>query len=104
MQYYVNGTASFFKRSTMKPYWVKTRWFIKKLLPGYIWDIPAAQKTVYLTFDDGPIPEITEWVLDLLKQHSIKATFFCIGDNLEKNPHIFKKVIEDGHTIGNHTF
>jgi peptidoglycan/xylan/chitin deacetylase (PgdA/CDA1 family) len=88
----------------MKPYWIKTRWFIKKLFPGYIWDLPAAQKTVYLTFDDGPIPEVTEWVLDLLKVHGIKATFFCIGDNIEKNPHIFKKVIKDGHTIGNHTF
>lgn len=88
----------------MKPYWVKTRWFIKKLFPGFVWDIPAAQKTVYLTFDDGPIPEVTEWVLDLLKEHGIKATFFCIGDNIEKNPHIFKKVIDEGHTIGNHTF
>jgi peptidoglycan/xylan/chitin deacetylase (PgdA/CDA1 family) len=88
----------------MKSYWVKTGWLIKKLFPGYIWDIPAAKKTVYFTFDDGPIPEITEWVLDLLKEHDIKATFFCIGDNIEKNPHIFQKVIEGGHTIGNHTF
>lgn len=88
----------------MKPYWVKTRWFIKKLFPGYIWDIPAAQKTAYLTFDDGPIPGVTEWVLDLLKEHGIKATFFCIGDNIEKHPDIFKKVVESGHTIGNHTF
>ncbi|PZR20808.1 MAG: polysaccharide deacetylase family protein [Flavobacterium psychrophilum] len=88
----------------MKPYWVKTGWLIKKIFSGYIWDIPSAQKTVYLTFDDGPIPGITEWVLDLLGQHNIKATFFCIGDNIEKNPDIFQKVIDSGHTIGNHTF
>lgn len=88
----------------MKSYWVKTGWLIKKLFPGYIWDIPTTQKTVYLTFDDGPIPEITEWVLNLLKKHDIKATFFCIGNNIEKNPHIFQKVINDGHAIGNHTF
>ena len=94
----------FFNYSDMKPYWVKTRWFIKKLFPGFVWDMSAAQKTVYLTFDDGPIPEITEWVLDLLKEHVIKATFFCIGDNIEKNPHIFQKLIDGGHTIGNHTF
>ena len=88
----------------MKFYWVKTRWFIKKLFPGYIWSIPKPQKTVYLTFDDGPIPEITEWVLHILKQNDIKATFFCIGDNIEKHPDIFQKVIDGGHTIGNHTF
>jgi len=88
----------------MKPYWVKTRWFIKKIFPGYIWDIPVAQKTIYLTFDDGPIPEVTEWVLDVLKGHDIKATFFCIGNNIEKNPHVFQKVIDAGHVIGNHTF
>ncbi len=104
MQYCFNSTASFFNCRAMKPYWVKTRWFIKKLFPGYIWDIPAAQKTVYLTFDDGPIPGVTEWVLDLLKGHGITATFFCIGDNIEKHPDIFKKVVENGHTIGNHTF
>lgn len=88
----------------MKLYWVKTRWFIKKLFSGFVWDIPNTQKTVYLTFDDGPTPEITEWVISLLKQHNIKATFFCIGNNIEKHPDIFQKVIDDGHTIGNHTF
>ncbi|MFD2601799.1 MULTISPECIES: polysaccharide deacetylase family protein [Flavobacterium] len=88
----------------MKPYWVKTGWLIKKIFSGYVWDIPAAQKTVYLTFDDGPIPQVTEWVLDLLKQHSIKVTFFCIGNNIDKNPEVFQKVIKEGHTIGNHTY
>ena len=88
----------------MKPYWVKTGWLIKKIFPGYVWDIPSAHKTVYLTFDDGPIPEVTEWVLTLLKQHSIKATFFCIGDNIDKSPEVFQKVIKEGHAIGNHTY
>ncbi|MEL1245670.1 polysaccharide deacetylase family protein [Flavobacterium sp. DGU11] len=88
----------------MKFYWVKTRWFIRKLFPGYVWNIPNSTKTVYLTFDDGPTPEVTEWVLDILKEHDIRATFFCIGNNIEKHPHIFKKIVEAGHAIGNHTF
>jgi len=69
--------------------------------PTLIWE---KAKSVYLTFDDGPIPEVTEWVLEILKNYGIKATFFCIGDNIKKHPGIFRKVIEDGHTIGNHTF
>lgn len=89
---------------TMGFYWVKTRWFIKKLFGGFIWSVPQKEKTVYLTFDDGPIPQITPWVLDVLKRHDIKATFFCIGDNIEKNPEIFKQVVSAGHAIGNHTF
>ncbi len=88
----------------MKPYWVKTGSIIKKLFSGYVWDIPNHNKTVYLTFDDGPTPQVTEWVLSILKQHNIKATFFCIGNNIEKHPEIFKKVIKEGHTVANHTF
>jgi len=88
----------------MKFYWVKTRWFVRKLFPGFVWNIPNASKTVYLTFDDGPTPEVTEWVLDILAQHYIKATFFCIGNNIEKHPDIFRKLIEGGHTVANHTF
>lgn len=88
----------------MKFYWVKTNWIIKKIFSNCIWDVPNKQNTVYLTFDDGPIPEVTIWVLEELKKHNAKATFFCIGDNLKKNPTIFKKIITDGHAIGNHTF
>ena len=84
--------------------WVKTNWIIKKIFSSYIWDIPNTEKKIYLTFDDGPIPEITEWVLEELKKHNVKATFFCIGDNIAKHPDIFKKVINEGHAIGNHTF
>ena len=90
----------------MKLYWIKTNWIIKKTFSNYTWDFPntGSRNTVYLTFDDGPIPEATEWVLDELKKYNVKATFFCIGDNIDKNPEIFKKVISEGHSIGNHTF
>ncbi|RYD88137.1 MAG: polysaccharide deacetylase family protein [Sphingobacteriales bacterium] len=88
----------------MKTYWVKTARIIKKLFTGFVWDMPGTGKTVYLTFDDGPIPEATPWVLQTLKQHNIKATFFCIGDNIRKHPGTLQQVIADGHTIGNHTF
>lgn len=84
--------------------WTKTHWFIKKLFSNYIWDLPNSEKKIYLTFDDGPTPEITEWTLQQLKKYNAKATFFCIGDNVRKFPEIFKKIIEEGHAIGNHTF
>jgi peptidoglycan/xylan/chitin deacetylase (PgdA/CDA1 family) len=61
-------------------------------------------KAVYLTFDDGPIPEITPWVLDLLDKYNIKATFFLVGDNVRKHPEEFKMIVERGHRVGNHTF
>jgi peptidoglycan/xylan/chitin deacetylase (PgdA/CDA1 family) len=88
----------------MSFYWIKTNFFIKKIFPNYIWDLPNTEKKIYLTFDDGPTPEITEWVLGQLKKHQAKATFFCIGNNIEKYPSIFSKIINEGHSIGNHTF
>lgn len=66
--------------------------------------MPSHEKAIYLTFDDGPIPEVTEFVLETLKKYQAKATFFCIGDNVRKHPAIFNKIIEQGHSIGNHTF
>lgn len=84
--------------------WVKTNRFIKWVFPKYIWDIKNVDNQIYLTFDDGPIPEITEWVLDILNKYEVKATFFCIGDNIEKHPEVFQKVIQNEHSIGNHTF
>ena len=62
------------------------------------------EKSVYLTFDDGPIPEVTPWVLELLEKHNIKATFFMVGDNIKKHPDEYRMVVEHGHRIGNHTF
>ena len=88
----------------MSCYWVKTNVLIKKLFSHYIWDIPNAENKIYLTFDDGPTPEITEWVLEELQKYNAKATFFCIGNNIEKHPDIFEKIIAKGHSIGNHTF
>lgn len=85
-------------------YWIKTNKIIKRLFSNQVWDLPNTEKKTYLTFDDGPTPEITEWVLAVLKQHNIKATFFCIGDNIRKYPEIFQKVILEGHAIGNHTY
>lgn len=75
------------------------------LFPGGQWRIPVkGQKTIYLTFDDGPIPDITPWVLDLLDEYNIKATFFCVGDNVRKYPEIYEEVLRRGHQVGNHTF
>ncbi len=81
----------------------KTPKIIKLLYPNYIWDMATLDKVLYLTFDDGPTPEITSWVLRLLKQYNAKATFFCIGNNVKKHPELFSKLLKDGHRIGNHT-
>jgi peptidoglycan/xylan/chitin deacetylase (PgdA/CDA1 family) len=67
------------------------------------WRIQGENKAVYLTFDDGPIPEVTPWVLDLLDRYGIKATFFCVGDNVARNPDIFADILARGHRVGNHT-
>lgn len=88
----------------MNLHWTKTSKFIQKLFPNYLWKIKNDENKIYLTFDDGPIPNVTEWVLDVLKKENIKATFFCIGENIKKNPKIFKRIINEGHATGNHTF
>ncbi|SFZ90722.1 Peptidoglycan/xylan/chitin deacetylase, PgdA/CDA1 family [Flaviramulus basaltis] len=82
---------------------IKTPLVAKKLFPNYIWDIHTTEKVIYLTFDDGPTPEITNWILAILKPYHAKATFFCIGNNIEKHPEIFQNLLNSGHTIGNHT-
>ncbi|WP_432412058.1 polysaccharide deacetylase family protein [Rasiella sp. SM2506] len=74
------------------------------LFPRRVWAFSRKEPNIYLTFDDGPIPEVTPWVLDLLKEYDAKATFFCIGENVKKHPEIFKRIIAEGHRIGNHTF
>lgn len=85
-------------------YLVKTPQFIQNLFPNYTWRVPTEEKEVYLTFDDGPIPEVTPWVLEQLANYQAKATFFCVGDNVEKHPDVFEAVRAQGHTIGNHTY
>jgi peptidoglycan/xylan/chitin deacetylase (PgdA/CDA1 family) len=76
---------------------------IQWLIPSCTWRKEGQGKVIYLTFDDGPNPEITAWVMDELKKHQIKATFFCVGDNLRKFPEVAKRLLTEGHHIGNHT-
>ena len=85
-------------------YLVKTPGFIQKLFPNFTWKIPTREKVIYLTFDDGPIPEVTPWVLEQLAEYQAKATFFVVGDNVRKYPAIFQQVIAAGHAVGNHTY
>ncbi|MFT6815356.1 MAG: peptidoglycan/xylan/chitin deacetylase (PgdA/CDA1 family) [Sphingobacteriales bacterium] len=84
-------------------YLIKSPFWLQALYPGFIWHKSRAEKVIYLTFDDGPIPEVTPWVLNELKRYEAKATFFCIGDNIQKHPNVFQKVKDQGHQIGNHT-
>lgn len=77
---------------------------IRYLYPSALWRMDRNDRAVYLTFDDGPIPRVTPWVLDILDKYDIKATFFMVGDNIRKHPDEFKMVVERGHRIGNHTF
>ncbi|OAQ39653.1 polysaccharide deacetylase [Pedobacter psychrophilus] len=86
-------------------YLVKTPFLLKKIYPkSLIWNKSRDKKTIFLTFDDGPIPIVTPWVLKTLKNFNAKATFFCIGDNISKHPEIFSQLKADGHAIGNHTY
>lgn len=77
---------------------------LRALYPQAIWRMDPTEKAIYLTFDDGPIPDITPWVLDLLDEYNIKATFFMVGDNVRKHPKEFQMVVDRGHRIGNHTY
>lgn len=77
---------------------------LRVLFPGFRWRVPTAEKVLYLTFDDGPIPDVTPWVLETLASAGAKATFFCIGRNCAENPTILQQVRTGGHTIGNHTW
>ena len=73
------------------------------LTKNLVWSIKTTKKEVFLTFDDGPIPEVTPWVLETLKQYDAKATFFCVGDNVKKHPDIYRMIVDQGHKVGNHT-
>ena len=91
---------------SMVTYWVKTPFWLKKIFPkGLVWDMPVTNEPgVYITFDDGPHPVATPFVLEQLDKHNAKATFFCVGNNVTRNPEIYKKILEKGHTTGNHTY
>ena len=77
--------------------------FIRKMFPDLIWQIED-ERGVYLTFDDGPTPGITEWILATLKRYDAKATFFVLGKNVERYPDLYAKILSDGHRVGNHTY
>ena len=85
-------------------YWVTMPRWIRKLYPGCIWEMPRNSKKIYLTFDDGPHPEITPYVLEMLKRYNAKATFFCIGKNVQAHPELYDRILEEGHSVGNHTY
>lgn len=77
---------------------------LRLLYPRAQWRMSAEERAVYITFDDGPIPEATLWILDILDRYGVKATFFVVGDNVRKYPHIYREVVARGHSVGNHTF
>ncbi len=86
-------------------YVVKTPWWLRLLYGSQLtWNIPTKEKEIYLTFDDGPHPTITPFVLDQLKAYNAKATFFCIGKNVDQYTHVYRRIIDEGHKVGNHTY
>ncbi len=82
---------------------IQPRRFLRKVYPKALWHFGRQEKNIYLSFDDGPVPEITDWILDELKRHNAKATFFCVGANILKNQDIFSRIIKSGHSVGNHS-
>ena len=92
------------ERRWEKYYLVKTPWWLKKMYPNYTWNFDGNEKIVYLSFDDGPHPQITPFVLKELKRYNALATFFCIGKNVVAHPEVYKQILDDGHSVGNHTY
>lgn len=82
----------------------RTNWLVRGLFPLLTWKKPRSSRSVFLTFDDGPTSGITEQILDILDQHRAKATFFCVGEAAERSPHTIFRIVETGHSIGNHTY
>ncbi len=85
-------------------YLPKTPEIAKKIFPKLKWDNKSEDKCIYLTFDDGPTPSVTPWVLDQLKTYDAKATFFCLGKNVVLHPDVFEKILKNEHSVGNHTY
>ena len=85
-------------------YFARTPRTAQSFFREVVWNVPGSGRDLYLTFDDGPIPVVTPWVLDLLKEHDAKGTFFCIGRNCAENPGILQRIREEGHSVGNHTY
>jgi peptidoglycan/xylan/chitin deacetylase (PgdA/CDA1 family) len=85
-------------------YPARTPAFIQYLFPGLLWRRDSESRELYLTFDDGPVPGITPWVLDMLRAYHARATFFCVGQNVARHPEIYEQIISEGHAVGNHTY
>ena len=82
---------------------IQPKSILKKIYPRAIWHFDRTEKKIFLTFDDGPIPELTEWILGELQTFNAKATFFCVGDNILKYPYLFEKIKTNGHLVANHS-
>ena len=78
--------------------------FFRRIYGKVLWRKDSNKKVIYLTFDDGPIPEVTPWVLDVLDQYEVKATFFCVGENVWRHPDLYQEILRRGHRTGNHTY
>ena len=85
-------------------YLIKTPFWLRALYPNCTWKIPSKEKVIYISFDDGPHPEATPFVLETLKKYNAKATFFCIGNNVLKHPNVYESILQQGHRVGNHTY
>ena len=85
-------------------FFIKTPSLVKRFYSSYLWSFPTDEKVVYLTFDDGPHPSITPYVLEELSKYNAKATFFCVGKNVEDHPETYRKILSEGHAVGNHTY
>lgn len=85
-------------------YFIKAPWWLRQWYSSFIWKVPTKEKVLYLTFDDGPHETSTPFILDELKKYNAKATFFCIGKNVVSLPSMYKRILDEGHTTGNHTF
>ena len=84
-------------------YWIKTPSFLPYIFSELVWRFSTDKPNIYLTFDDGPSSLVTEDILSILEEESIKATFFCVGKNVIKNPDLYRKIIASGHSVGNHS-
>ena len=82
----------------------RTPWLVQKIYPSLTWSLPTDEKVIHLTFDDGPIPDLTEFILDTLRDYRAMGTFFCVGENLIKHQNIAQRALKEGHKLANHTF
>jgi peptidoglycan/xylan/chitin deacetylase (PgdA/CDA1 family) len=107
----LNGNPAFLVQALKDRYFagmhiypVKTPIWVQKLIPSALWHFPRNEDALYLSFDDGPTTTLTYWILETLDQWQAKATFFCVGENIDKFPELFREIVDRGHTIGNHSY